>query len=89
MSSAVLEGRGLTKTFRGGFGGRPGRALADMDVQLLRGETLGLMDPSGCGKSTLARLLLRLIPPDRCFLTDRMSPACMGGTCDLCAGGCS
>lgn len=64
MSNAVLEGRGLTKTFRGGFGGRPDRALTNVDIQLLRGETLGLMGPSGCGKSTLARLLLRLIPPD-------------------------
>lgn len=59
----VLEGRGLSKTFRGGFGGRAHEAFRNVDVALGRGETLGLMGPSGCGKSTAARILLRLLPP--------------------------
>lgn len=65
MSDVILEGRQISKTFRGGFGGRPYQALKDAGLALRRGETLGLMGPSGCGKSTLARVLLRLIDPDR------------------------
>lgn len=63
-SDILLEGRAIVKTFRGGFGGRPYRALDHAELALFRGETLGLMGPSGCGKSTLARILLRLIEPD-------------------------
>ena len=64
MSDIILEGRNISKTFRGGFGGRPYEALKDANLILHRGETLGLMGPSGCGKSTLCRVLLRLIDPD-------------------------
>lgn len=78
MSDIILEGKSITKTFRGGFGGRPYQALDKVDLALRRGETLGLMGPSGCGKSTLARILLLLIRPDSgqvyfegCPVTDR------------------
>lgn len=63
MSDVILEGRSLSKTFRSGYGGRKYQALRDVSIQLLQGETLGLMGPSGCGKSTLARILLRLTEP--------------------------
>lgn len=64
MSEVILEGAGITKTFRNGFGGGAHRTLDEVDLQLVEGETLGLMGPSGCGKSTLARILLRLLAPD-------------------------
>lgn len=64
MADILWEGRGLSKTFRNGFGGRPYHALDHVDISLYQGETLGLMGPSGCGKSTLARILLRLIDAD-------------------------
>jgi peptide/nickel transport system ATP-binding protein len=53
----VVEG--LSKTFTGGV-----RALADVDLAINQGETLGLVGESGSGKTTLARVLLGLTGPD-------------------------
>jgi len=53
----VVEG--LSKTFAGGV-----RALADVDLAINQGETLGLVGESGSGKTTLARVLLGLTGPD-------------------------
>ena len=57
----VVEG--LSKTFAGSGVGI--RALADVDLTVRRGETLGLVGESGSGKTTLARVLLGLTGPDQ------------------------
>jgi peptide/nickel transport system ATP-binding protein len=54
----VVEG--LSKTFAGGV-----RALADVNLSVHQGETLGLVGESGSGKTTLARVLLGLTTPDQ------------------------
>ncbi len=59
----IVTIRSLSKTFT--VPGGQVRALAGIDLTVLRGETLGLVGESGSGKTTLARILLGLSEPDR------------------------
>jgi oligopeptide/dipeptide ABC transporter ATP-binding protein len=61
-TDVVLEARAVTKTYHAPTGGLV-HALADVDVDVRRGRTLGLVGESGSGKTTLTRLLLNLEPP--------------------------
>ena len=64
----LLVARELVKDFpiRGGVFSRTVgyvSAVAGVNLEVRRGETLGLVGESGCGKSTTGRLLLSLIAP--------------------------
>jgi oligopeptide/dipeptide ABC transporter ATP-binding protein len=61
----LLDVRGLTKHFAVGYFPIPSTltAVDGVDLQLERGETLGLVGESGSGKTTVARCILRLIEP--------------------------
>jgi oligopeptide transport system ATP-binding protein len=52
-----------------GFGGAAVRAVDGVNLEVRRGEALGLVGESGCGKSTLARLITALLPVTRGTIT--------------------
>ncbi len=57
----VLEINNLTKRFQV-EDGRYLTACDDINLQVYKGQTLGLIGESGCGKSTLARTILQIHP---------------------------
>jgi putative ABC transport system ATP-binding protein len=59
----ILEGRGLSRTYR--LGSTLIRAVTDVDLAVHAGELLVLQGPSGSGKTTLINLLGLLDRPDR------------------------
>jgi peptide/nickel transport system ATP-binding protein len=65
----VLSIQHLAKTFGRAGGwfskGRVVKAVADANLTVRRGETLGIIGESGSGKSTLGRMIVRLIEPDQ------------------------
>ncbi len=57
LSNLVVDVKGLSKEF-GSL-----RAVADLDLQIEKGEIYGFLGPNGCGKSTAIRMLTGLMLP--------------------------
>ncbi len=68
MAENLVEIRDLVKEFpvTGGLLQRrvaTVNAVAGVDLDIVKGEALGLVGESGCGKTTLGRMLVRLLEP--------------------------
>jgi peptide/nickel transport system ATP-binding protein len=62
----VLQVKGLEKTYldKSWFGKtRTVHAAKDVNLEIRRGQTLGIVGESGSGKSTVARCIVRLVDP--------------------------
>jgi len=57
-SVSALELRGVSYTYEDGT-----RGLSDINLDVHRGEVIGVVGPSGSGKSTLAQIILRMRAP--------------------------
>jgi oligopeptide/dipeptide ABC transporter ATP-binding protein len=61
--NALVQAVDLVKHFEVGEGDALLRAVDGVTLDVLEGETLGLVGESGCGKSTVGRCLIRLHEP--------------------------
>lgn len=60
MTDCILQWQNVGKTFF--KDGRPIEAVADVSVDIRRGEFVSLVGPSGCGKSTLLNMTAGTMP---------------------------
>ena len=60
---AVLETKNLSKIYGGRSGSLKVKALNDINIDIEKGEFVGIMGPSGSGKSTLLNILATIDSP--------------------------
>ena len=87
MNEAVREPlialRGVGKTYPGA--GADFTALADINLDMARGEFVAVVGPSGCGKSTLFNLLAGIAQPSSGSITVGGRAVHAMGERELCA----
>jgi branched-chain amino acid transport system ATP-binding protein len=81
MAETILAGRGLTKRFGGLV------AVSKVDIDVERGEILGLIGPNGAGKSTLFRLIAGVMRPTAGTVTFAGRPITGRPAHDVCVAG--
>jgi ABC-2 type transport system ATP-binding protein len=65
MGEALIEARGLGKTFRIGVTRKRVEAVKSVSFTVGRGQIVGFLGPNGSGKTTTIKMLLGLIAPSR------------------------
>ncbi|MCX8114985.1 MAG: ATP-binding cassette domain-containing protein [Burkholderiaceae bacterium] len=72
-ATPLMQAHGVTRAFTLGATffrrGRTLHAVNGVDLEIRRGDVLGIVGESGCGKSTLARMLLGLLAPTSGHIT--------------------
>jgi phospholipid/cholesterol/gamma-HCH transport system ATP-binding protein len=58
MTEPLIELKGISKAFG------KNKVLDDVDLQIYKGEAIGIIGPSGTGKSTILRIIAGLLQPD-------------------------
>lgn len=58
----ILEAKHVTKRFTTA-GGRSLLACNDVNLQVRKGQTLGIVGESGCGKSSFVKMIVQMYPP--------------------------
>lgn len=58
MTEPIIKLEGVSKSFSGNV------VLDQVDLEIYRGEALGIIGPSGTGKSTVLRIIAGLMQPD-------------------------
>ena len=62
-SRVVIQTRNLQKVYRDFWGRQKVRALKTLDLDVRKGEIMGLLGPNGSGKTTTIKLILGLLFP--------------------------
>lgn len=62
-SRVIIQTRNLQKVYRDFWGRQKVRALKTLDLDVRKGEILGLLGPNGSGKTTTIKLILGLLFP--------------------------
>jgi len=81
MEETIVKGTNIKKYFpikEGIFSSTKDyiKAVDDVNIEIKKGETFGIVGESGCGKTTLGRVLIHLIPPTAgtlCFMGSELT----------------
>lgn len=64
MEQPVITMKNIRKSYRSGLGRTPKVAVADLSLELEKGDIFGLLGPNGAGKTTTIKVLLGIVFPD-------------------------
>ena len=64
MEQPVITMKNIRKSYGSGLGRTPKVAVADLSLELEKGDIFGLLGPNGAGKTTTIKVLLGIVFPD-------------------------